>query len=154
MEAFGGLAGIGVLLGGIGFAYAQFRLGGSKAKDELIKTLQETAIAEREKAKQLEVEKLEQSRFHQKQINELNEKIGKLQGLYEESKDRGKEYLAILQGRSPEQQKFMEYLTEVARESAVFMKESSEILRRINHHIENEHKSNVFEEKTTTIKTG
>lgn len=140
MEAFGGLAGIGVLFGGLGFAYAQFRAGSGKAKDDLITTLKDTAVAEREKAKQLAKEKMEQSQFHQTQINQLNEKIGKLQGLYEESKDRNKEYLAILQGRNPEQQKFMEYLTQVASESAKYMKELSEILRKINHHIENEHK--------------
>lgn len=153
MEAFGGLAGIGVLFGGIGFAYAQFKAGSGKAKDDLIKTLKETALAEREKATQLEREKVEQSRIHQEQVNNLTEKIGKLQGQYEELKDRSREYLAILQGRNPEQQKFMEYLTEVASESAKYMKESSEILRKINNHIENEHRSEIVEEKTkTTVK--
>lgn len=150
MDAFGGLAGIGVLFGGLGFAYAQFRSGSGKAKDDLIQTLKDTALAEREKASQLAKEKMEQSQFHQTQINQLNEKIGKLQGLYEESKDRNKEYLAILQGRNPEQQKFMTYLTEVASESAKYMKESSEILQKINHHIETEH-SQITAETTKKI---
>lgn len=153
MEAFGGLAGIGILFAGIGVAYAQFKTGSGKAKDDLIKTLKDTALAEREKATQLEREKVEQSRIHQEQVNVLTEKIGKLQGQYEELKDRSREYLAILQGRNPEQQKFMEYLTEVASESAKYMKESSEILRKINNHIENEHRSEIVEEKTkTTVK--
>lgn len=155
MEAFGGLAEIGVLFGGIGFAYSQFKSGSVKAKDELIATLKDTALAEREKASQLAKDKIEQQNFHQTQINQLNEKIGKLQGLYEESKDRNKEYLAILQGRNPEQQKFMEYLTQVASESAKYMKESSEILRKINNHIETEHADKTIEEtKKTVIKNG
>lgn len=138
MEAFGGLAGIGVLFGGLGFAYAQFRSGAGKAKDELISTLKETATAERDKAAQLAKEKVEQSQFHQTQINQLNEKIGKLQGLYEESKDRNKEYLAILQGRDPDQKKFMEIMSQAITEGAKvnaeaqkYMKDTSQILDEI-----------------------
>jgi len=117
MEAFGGLAGIGVLFGGLGFAYAQFRSGAGKAKDELVATLKETAMAEREKAAALAKEKVEQSQFHQTQINELSSKIGKLQGLYEASEKSKQEYLLVLQGRDPAQQKFMELLTTAAMQS-------------------------------------
>ena len=42
LNVFGGFAGIGALMAGIGFAYAQFKSGGSKAKDELIATYKET----------------------------------------------------------------------------------------------------------------
>lgn len=138
MEAFGGLAGIGVLFGGLGFAYAQFRSGSGKAKDDLIQTLKDTAVAEREKATQLAKEKVEQSNFHQTQINQLNEKIGKLQGLYEESKDRNKEYLAILQGRDPEQKKFMEIMSKaivdgakINAEAQKYMRDTTQILDEI-----------------------
>lgn len=138
MEAFGGLAGIGVLFGGLGFAYAQFRAGSGKAKDELIQTLKDTAIAEREKAAQLAKEKVEQSQFHQTQINQLNEKIGKLQGLYEESKDRNREYLAILQGRDPDQKKFMDLMSKAIvdgvkahEEAQRHMRDTSQVLDEI-----------------------
>ena len=138
MEAFGGLAGIGVLFGGLGFAYAQFRSGSGKAKDELIATLKDTITAERDKADQLAKEKVEQQNFHQTQINQLNEKIGKLQGLYEESKERNKDYLAILQGRDPEQKKFMEIMSKaivdgakINAEAQKYMKDTTEILDEI-----------------------
>lgn len=128
---FGGLAGIGVLAAGIGFAYAQFKSGANKAKDDLIQTLKETATVEKEKAEGLAAEKITLVNSHQEQINELNNKLGKLQGLYEASETSKKEYLNILQGRSPEQVKFMEYVTKVASESAKYMKDSSEILQEI-----------------------
>ena len=138
MDAFGGLAGIGVLFGGLGFAYAQFRSGSGKAKDELIGTLKDTITAERDKAEQLAKEKVEQQNFHQTQINQLNEKIGKLQGLYEESKERNKDYLAILQGRDPEQKKFMEIMSKAIvdgakmnSEAQKYMKDTTEILDEI-----------------------
>ena len=149
MEAFGGLAGIGVLVGGIGFAYSQFRLGGSKAKDELITTLRQTAEAEREKARQIEADKVKQQQFHQKQINQLNEKIGKLQGLYEESKERSKEYLTILQGRSPEQVKFMETMTTFATEFTTYMKSTNKVLTDLSE----DHKAllSKFDKVTVTV---
>lgn len=131
LNIFGGFAGVGVLAAGLGFAYSQLRLGASKAKDDLIDTLKETAQAERKKAENLAEEKVTLVASHQQQINELNNKIGKLQGLYEANENQKKEYLAILQGRNPEQEKFVQYITKVASESAKYMKDSSEILSDI-----------------------
>lgn len=148
MEAFGGLAGIGVLFGGLGFAYAQFKSGAGRAKDELIATLKETAIAERDKAAQLAKEKVDLAQFHQTQINDLNTKIGKLQGLYEASENGKKEYLAILQGRDPAQQKFMELMITAATESRktsdaaqVYMADSIKTLGEIRVFMEQLNKS-------------
>lgn len=107
--------GFGTLIAGIGFAYAQFKSGGSKAKDDLIDTLKETALVEQEKADRLEKEKAILVGSHQAQLNELNNKIGKLQGLYEAAEKNRAEYLSILQGRDPGQQEFMKFMMEAAK---------------------------------------
>jgi uncharacterized phage infection (PIP) family protein YhgE len=134
----GGLAGVGVLAGGFGIAYAQFRSGSTKAKDELIVTLKETAEAEQIKAERLAEEKRVLMDSHQKQINELTEKIGKLQGLYESAEKRNKEMLEILQGRNPEQKEFVEMMRKATQNSkkvtddaTSYMKKSIEILGEI-----------------------
>lgn len=124
-------SGIGILFAGLGFAYSQFKSGSSKAKDELISTLRESATAEKDKAERLATEKTLIVTSHQEQINQLNEKIGKLQGLYEANETQKQEYLQILQGRNPAQEQFMKYLTEVATESAKYMKDTSAILGEI-----------------------
>lgn len=116
-SSLGGMAGVGILAGGLGVAYSQFKSGGNKAKDELIATLKETAIAEKVRAERLAAEKVTLLDSHQKQINELNNQLGKLQGLYESAEKRNREMMEILQGRSPEQTKFMELMTKAATES-------------------------------------
>ena len=103
--------GLGTLIAGCGFAYAQFKTGGDKAKDDLIDTLKESVEVEKAKAIRLTEEKTTLIESHQTQINDLNNRLGKLQGLYEASEQSRKEYLAILQGRDPSQQKFMESQT-------------------------------------------
>ena len=120
MEGFGGLAGIGALAAGIGFAYSQFKTGSNKAKEELIHTLELSLKAERDKNKEM-----------QDQINELRQNIGKLQGLHESNEKKIKEYLDILQGKSPEQVAFMTLLTEHVSETSKYMRETSHILAEI-----------------------
>jgi ABC-type Fe3+-citrate transport system substrate-binding protein len=138
LNLFGGFAGIGVLMAGLGFGWSQFKSGAGKAKDDLIKTLQESIDAEKAVADRLNKEKNEILTSHQTQINQLTEKIGKLTGLYEASEARNKEYVAILQGRSPEQTKFMEFMVNAAKESAKttsvatkYMQDTTEILGEI-----------------------
>lgn len=135
---FSVFAGLGILVAGIGFAYAQFKMGEGKAKDSLIVTLKEAVDAERDKAARLAEEKSNLMNFHQAQINELNTKLGKLQGLYEASEKSKKEYLEILQGRDPTQKAFMEFMTqttkstnEVAVVAAEYMKDTIKILSEV-----------------------
>lgn len=137
--------GLGTLIAGCGFAYAQFKTGGDKAKDDLIGTLKEAVEVERAKGTRLTEEKTTLISSHQLQINDLNNKIGKLTGLYEASENSKKEYLAILQGRDPaqkafmeSQQKFMELVLtqikkndEVAPQAQKYMEETTRILAEI-----------------------
>lgn len=115
------LAGAGALIAGIGFAYAQFMTGTNKAKDDLIQTLRDAAEAEKGKAERLAVDKNLLTTSHQQQINELNEKIGKLQGLYEASEANKQEYLKILQGRDPQQQEFMKKTLAILESMQIFL---------------------------------
>lgn len=147
--------GLGALIAGVGFAYSQFKTGGDKAKNDLIDTLKEQAIAEREKASRLAEEKVTLVDSHQTQINQLNERIGKLQGLYEASEQSRQEYLKILQGRDPAQQKFIENQSKfmevvmkqieenqkTAPEAARYMAETGKILVEIRNFMETLNKS-------------
>jgi len=117
----GVFVGLGTLIAGLGFAYAQFKSGGEKAKDALIDTLKETALVEREKATRLAAEKATIVDSHQGQINDLSNRIGKLQGLYEAAEANKKEYLSILQGRDPQQKVFMEETTKILVEIRTFI---------------------------------
>lgn len=131
LNIFGGLSGVGVLAAGIGFAYAQFKSGANKAKDDLILTLKETAVVEREKAERVSAEKLTLMNSHQTQINELNKQIGILQGTLQANDTKLKEYTDILQGRSPEQAQFMEFMIKSTKENSECIKFSTDILRQI-----------------------
>lgn len=131
LDNFGGLAGIGILLAGIGFAYAQFRAGASKAKDDLIQTLRDTAIAEKQKAERLAAEKVTIIDSHQVQINELNKEIGILRGTLDATNLKVKEYTTLLQGRNPEQIEFMKVVLESVKASNSYMKDTTVILGEI-----------------------
>lgn len=131
LNIFGGFAGIGVLAVCIGFTYTQFKSGANKAKDDLVDTLKESLEVEKDKVKMLTEEKNTLIVSHQQQLNVMNEKIGKLQGLYEASEKRNKEYLEILQGRSPEQTQFMQLMTTTSRDATIYMRDTSVILQDI-----------------------
>lgn len=122
LNTIGGLPGLGLLLAGTGFAYAQFKQGGSKAKDDLIDTLKETAMVERDKASRLAEEKQILIKNHQDQINELNKQIGVLQGRADANEKKMNEYLEILKGQSPQQITFMKQTTEILDKIASYMK--------------------------------
>lgn len=132
---FGGLSGIGVAAAGIGVAYAQFKSGANKAKDDLIVTLKDTALVERQKAERLSAEKANIMTSHQTQINELNKQIGILQGTLQATDKKLQEYAEILQGRSPEQTQFMQFMTQSAKETLEHMTNSNQVLKEIQFEI-------------------
>lgn len=125
------LSGLGILASGIGFGYSQFTSGGGKAKDDLISTLKETVIVEKDKAERLVAEKATLINSHQQQINELNKQLGILQGTIAANDAKLQDYTKILQGRSPEQTQFMKTMITVAQEATKYMKESSKDLKEI-----------------------
>ena|SRR5258708_23003514 len=126
-QIFGILAGVGITAAGFGFAYTQFTSGGNKSKDELIATLKETALAEKDKADRLAAEKTIIVISHQQQITDLTEKMGKLQGLFEASENQKNEYRSILQGMSPEEVQYRKDMRSFTSGVAQYMKDSSEV---------------------------
>lgn len=147
LDGFGGLAGMGILMAGLGFGWAQFKSGAGKAKDDSIASYKEALAAEQVRIEQLKAEnkqliedKNTLMKSHQDQINALTEKIGKLQGLYEASELRNKQNLAILQGRNPEQQKFMEFMTENAKQNGEILLEIKRFMTSINDKIDRENR--------------
>lgn len=127
--------GLGTMIAGCGFAYAQYKTGGDKAKDNLIETLRATAEAEKAERVRLAEEKTQLVNSHQGQITQLTKDLSELKGRFDEQTKRANEYKEILQGRSPEQTEFMEFMTQVANDSAKYMKESSNILKEIQKEI-------------------
>lgn len=129
LNIFGGLAGIGTLAAGLGFAYSQFKSGSNKAKDDLILTLEKTAKEARETATRLAEEKSTLIKSHQDQLTELNRKLGVLQGQAEANEKKMNEYLSILQNRNPEQTKFMEIMVNAAKSSNSMLPSSQRYMR-------------------------
>lgn len=123
-HTFSILSGVGVLAGGLGFAYAQFKSGANKAKDDLVHTLRESLDVEKNKIKEL-------TETYGTQINTLNKEVGRLQGLHESNERKIKEYMEILQGRNPEMEKFMIEITATSRNAEKYMENSTKILSEL-----------------------
>jgi stress response protein YsnF len=128
---FGTLAGVGVLTAGIGYGYAQFRTGANKAKDELVQTYKEQLEIEKEKTKQMLIERETLVQSHQNQLNKLTQDVGRLQGLNEANEKKIKEYQEILQGRNPEQIEFMSVVIQSVKDNQIFMKQTVDTLTEI-----------------------
>lgn len=129
LNIFGGLAGLGVFAASIGWVFVQFRSGGVKAKDDLIATLKEALLVETDKNKKLVEERTQLITSHQEQINVLNKQMGVLEGKLDSAEKKIDEYKELLQGRNPDQVKFMEYLTDTASQSAKYMESSSKYMK-------------------------
>lgn len=99
--------GLGAMIAGIGYAYAQYKSGGDKYKDNLIDTLKATAEAERTERERLAKEKTELLMNHQVQITTLTKDQAELKGRLDEQSKKADEYKALLLGRDPELQKIL-----------------------------------------------
>lgn len=134
----GAFIGLGSLIAGCGFAYAQFKTGSDRAKDDLIGTLRSTAEAEKAEKERLSQERTELINSHQAQLTQLNKDFSELKGRFDEQTKRASEYKEILQGRDPAQQKFMEVVLKQIEENQktapavqTYMKETTQILQEI-----------------------
>lgn len=99
---FGFFAGIGILVAGSGYAYAQYKRGGSDADVKTIISLREYIETLEDKNKRLSEEKSQLINSHQVQITELTKNMGVLQGRFDEQAKQVEMYTKILQGRDPE----------------------------------------------------
>lgn len=125
-------AGLGILIAGIGYAYAQYKSGAEKAKDNLILTLQETAQAEKTEKERLSTEKTEMLLLHQGQIAQLTRELAELRGRFDEQGKKTMEYKEILQGRDPGQLKYMREMEKLAKLVTGYIIETRPILQKLN----------------------
>ena len=110
--------GLGALLAGIGFAYAQFVSGGDKYKDNLIETLKESISTLEEKNKKQVEERTVLISSHQAQLTQLTKDFSELKGRFEEQAKTTEQYRELLQGRDPQ-------MLETLHEIKGFMKSMS-----------------------------
>lgn len=125
------LAGIGVLAAGLGFAYAQFRSGSDRLKDSLINDLKEKLRLEQEKNVSLTEEKGTLIISHQKQITDLTQKVGKLEGLNESNEKKLDEYKAIFQNRNPELEGFLQENSLILKTISTHMNTTNSVLEEV-----------------------
>ena len=100
---------IAIILAGVAFFFTKLREMKDNASRELIDTLKETALAEREKAERLHQENKALLAEHQKQIasmekqiNDINIELTNIKARAAAAEQSKKEYLEIIQGRNPE----------------------------------------------------
>lgn len=127
--------GLGTLIAGIGFAYAQYKTGGDRYKDNLIDTLKDTAEVERSERERLTKEKTELLISHQGQINELTKQLSELKGRFDEQVKKANEYQALILNRDP-------ILQETLQEIRAFLKTLTEQSNDNTHRSNNEIKKN------------
>lgn len=100
---------IAIILAGVAFFFTKLHELKEKASRELIDTLKETAIAEREKAERLRQENKDQLLEHQrqiaaleKQINDIKLELMAIKAQADAAEKSNQEYLKIIQGVNPE----------------------------------------------------
>lgn len=130
--------GIGAIIVAFAFAYSQIKLGGNKAKDDLIGTLQTTVSAKDETIRRLESEKTTLINSHQEQINTIQKELSELKGAFGEQSKKLDEYKTLLEGRDP-------YVLEILK------KIDSGIATLNAHQITNEKATKIVAEKAQIV---
>lgn len=112
----------GVIVGGLGYLFGQFRKGQSKSEAAAIKSNQDVL-----NLMQDQIESLQKIATENKvQIAELQKKISVLEAVNKEKDGKIAEYMQILQNRNPEMAAFMKEVLVVVGEAKNFMKTQSE----------------------------
>ena len=94
-------AGIGLMIGGCGYAYSTWRSGKNKYKDELITDLKSTLQIKEDEITRLNGEKTTLILSHQKQLTDMQKELSELQGAFSELSKKSDDYKAILENRDP-----------------------------------------------------
>jgi len=109
-------AGIGIMVGGCGYAYSSWKNGKNHYKDELIADLKATFAVKEEQIVTLSQEKSTLIASHQLQLNAMQRELTELRVKFEEESKKLEEYRAILQNRDPQT---LEILTEIKNGIAI-----------------------------------
>lgn len=134
---------ISIVIVTILYSFSKFREMKDDASQELISILKEEAVVQKSKAERLQQENQKQrddfqrqitelKEGHQKQINDIRVEMANLKALYEASERSKAEYLEILQGKSPDQQKYQEDMRNFTKGVAKYMENSAVILSKLN----------------------
>lgn len=110
-----GFGGLGVGASGLGYFWGKIKGGAKEAKaesTELVSSEQQIKEFYKKQNEDLQVIIAEQT----KQINELSREVGEIKGQLNAETAQKKEFLAILQGRDPQTQKFMEFMTQCMKD--------------------------------------
>jgi TolA-binding protein len=107
----GFLGGVGLLIGGCGYAYSSWQQGKDKYKDNLIADLKLTISQREADISQLNQDKTLLITSHQTQLTEMQKELSELQGKFSEQSKKLEEYRTILENRDPKTIKMLENIS-------------------------------------------
>lgn len=117
---------VGMIAIGIGYLFSQFKKGGSQSATEVITLLR----IKDEEQKQIILE-------FQTRFENINKELGNLQGQLQEKDKKLEEYMAIFQGRSPEQVQYQTEMRKFTVGVAKYMENSTIILEQMKIFMQN-----------------
>lgn len=109
----------GTLFNGIGLMFVFWKLGGNKASAEVISTYKEQVSQYKDQVNKLRDE-----------VSVLTKDLFTTKGIITEKENQLKNLQSIIQGRDPSTQSFVNFMTTVANEAQVYMKSSSDQLKK------------------------
>ena len=139
LTVVGLLGSVGFLAGGIGFLISRFNKGKVEEKSDVISSADQLSSFWKEQVdgfkeviKELTAKLEKQKDDHTIEMKKVLTELGEVRGqLTAESKQKG-EYLAILQNRDPETQKFMEIMLKFVENQTNTNNEISRVLESIH----------------------